>query len=691
MQITELAQQPPKNGDPGGAPRARTLPTPHRHAALGLLHALFLLSITLTRMHADSVDESKRVADLSLEELMNEPVTSVSKKETRLGNAATAISVISPDEIRRNGHTTIAESLRMVPGLNVARIDQHQWAISSRGFNDQYANKLLVMIDGRTVYSPTFAGVYWDAQNPILEDLERIEVIRGPGATLWGANAVNGVINIITRSAKETQGTLLSTGFGSVDRNVSSARYGGVLSSNLYYRVYGSFTDREGFDRLDRIESADDWKLYRGGLRLDQYLSDERRLTFQGDYYAGSFRGAERVPILVAPYYIDVNENHRYSGGNALTRFTHPLSEDSKLTIQAFYDRTQRSYLGVNELRDTGSLDMQQQFKLGESHEFLTGIEYRITKDRFLMDSGRSSFNPAGLTDHLVGAFLQDEITLIDDQLRLTVGSKIEHNDYSGVEIQPGAQLIWTPSLHQSLWISVSRAVRSPSRYERDGRIHVRAFPSGIGPTPTVLASVVGRDGYDSENLLAHEFGYRIEPSARLSIDVAAFLNLYDDLRILQDLDPIAQSNPPHLLAPISPLNTQRAETFGVEAAAVWHVTDSWKWTAGYTWLRMNIRPVDSEEGDSPQHQVHVRTSYDLTQDLELSGALYYVDQVPNQPAPPYFRLDLGVSWQPWRGVELSLHGHNLLDNRHPEFNSFSSPSRVEIPRSVFGRLTVKF
>ena len=531
-----------------------------------------LLVAVALAAHADGTNESKRVADLSLEELMNESVTSVSKKETKLGDAATAIAVISPDEIRRHGHTTIAEALRMVPGLDVARIDQHQWAISSRGFNDQYANKLLVMIDGRTVYSPAFAGVIWDAQNPILEDLERIEVIRGPGATLWGANAVNGVINIITKSARETQGSLISTGFGSAEKNVTTVRYGGTLSSNLYYRVYGGFSDRSGFDRLDQTESADDWRLYRGGLRLDQYLKDDGRLTFQGDYYVGTYREAERLPILTAPYYLDLNDHHHYSGGNALGRFTKTISDDSQFTIQAFYDRTQRSYLGVDELRDTGSLEVQHQFKISERHDLLAGVDYRITSDHWRMHTGRTSFDPMARIDHLVGAFVQDEISLVDDRLRATIGSKFEHNDYSGFEVQPGAQLIWTPTKHQSAWLSVSRAVRSPSRYEHDAQVNVWAFPSGIGPTPTVLAAVVGRDDYGSENLVAYELGYRIEPSSHFSIDTAAFLNIYDELRVLQDLDPVVQTTPApnHLLAPISPINSQRGETFGSEVSVTW-------------------------------------------------------------------------------------------------------------------------
>lgn len=635
--------------------------------------------------------EPKRLADLSLEELLNEPVTSVSKKETKLGDAATAITVISPDDIRSHGHTTVAEALRMVPGLNVARIDQHQWAVSSRGFNDQYANKLLVMIDGRTVYSPSFAGVHWDAQNPLLQDLERIEVIRGPGATLWGANAVNGVINMITKSAKDTQGTVLSTGFGSSDRNLSSARYGGMLSSNLYYRVYGSFSDREGFERLDRVSSADDWRVYQGGVRLDQYFPTDSQLTIQGDYYAGTIREAERVPILAAPYFVDVVENHHYSGGNLLSRLTQALSDDSKLTIQAFYDRTQRNHLGVNETRDTGSLDLQQEFKLGQRHAMLAGLEYRIMRDQFRLDSGRSFFDPASRLDHLVGAFVQDEIELAQDQLRLTLGTKFEHNDYSGFEIQPGAHLLWTPSHSQSFWMSVSRAVRSPSRYEQDGHVNVRAFPSGLAPTPTVLAAVVGRDDYGSENLIAYELGHRIQPTARFSLDTAVFLNVYDELRILQDLSPVVQNSPPHLLAPISPLNSQHGETFGAEITAAWHVNEAWRWTASYTWLRMNLRPVENEEGDSPQHQLHIRSTYNLTRELEVSAAVYYVDQLPNQPAAPYVRLDAGISWRPMRGLEVSFHAHNLLDDRHPEFNSFSSPSQVEITRSFFGRVTYRF
>jgi iron complex outermembrane receptor protein len=638
------------------------------------------------------------LADLSLEQLLNESVTSVSKKETKLSQSPAAISVITQEDIRRSGLNSIPELLRMVPGLDVARINGNQWAISSRGFNNQYANKLLVLIDGRAVYTPTFGGVFWNAQDVVLEDVDRIEVIRGPGATLWGANAVNGVINITTRSAKETQGGLVSTSFGTEDQPSTTARYGGRLATNLYYRAYVKYFNRDGLVDATGRDAPDDWSALRGGLRLDWEPSTENKLTLQGDYYGNEIAGNIHEPSLTPPaFFQSENEVAHNSGGNVLGRWTRTFSDTAQVSVQSYYDRVQQTDGHAAMRQDTYDLDLQHRFALGARQDIVWGAGYRLTGTE-VTPSFFITAAPESRQLSLYNVFLQDDITLRPDRLHLTLGSKFEHNDFTGWEIQPSARLLWTPTERQTVWASVSRAVRTPTLLDRDARVNLAAFqPSPFDPV--VLASLFGNPRVAPEELVSYELGYRIELTKRVSFDLAGFYNVYDDLMGYVDGTPYFESDSAsgHLVSPRSTRNSQSGTTYGAELSAHWQVMDHWRLVGSYSWLHMHLRPDRSVEGESPQHQFQIRSSVDLSHHLEFHGALYFVDDMSalsgqaRLPISSYVRLDLGVTWHPTPALELGIWGQNLLDDRHAEFNSFRTSLRTEVPRGVMGKVTWRF
>jgi iron complex outermembrane receptor protein len=383
--------------------------------------------------------------DLSLEDLVNIKVTSVSKRETNLDTSPAAIYVITQDDIRHSGLSSIPELLRMVPGLNVARVDGSQWAISSRGFNGQFANKLLVLVDGRAVYTPTFGGVFWNAQDVVLENLDRIEVIRGPGASLWGANAVNGVINITTKSAKDTQGGLISVSAGTEDQPSTIVQYGGQLATNLYYRVYVKYFNREGLVDSAGRPSPDDWRSVRTGARLDWELSPSATMTVQGDYYDNRAGGNIHEPNLTPPlFFQSVNLETHNNGGNVLGRWTQNFSETSQLTLQVYFDHFKQEYGFTKVLQDTFDIDLQHRFSLGPRNDLVWGAGYRLTATK-VTPSFFAEAVPESRQFSIYNAFLQDDLTVVSDRLHLILGAKVEHNEFTGWELQPNGRLLWTP------------------------------------------------------------------------------------------------------------------------------------------------------------------------------------------------------------------------------------------------------
>ncbi len=668
--------------------------------------AIFLLVFVLMLMGAPPATAGtgsepfpRDLTSLSLEELMeiDVTVTSVSKKTQKLSEAAAAVFVITQEDIRRSGATTIPEVLRMVPGLQVARIDANKWAISSRGFNGRFSNKLLVLIDGRSVYTPLFSGVFWDMQDLVLEDVERIEVIRGPGATLWGANAVNGVINIITKKARDTQGGLLVTGAGTEERGFGTLRYGSKAGEDAYWRIYIKYFNRDNSVTSAGEEAADSWDVVRAGFRVDWDGTARDSLTLQGDIFDGESGVTYTAPTLTPPYSVTASDDTNIGGGNLIFRWRHTFTPSSEFALQLYYDRTEIKYAVIGENRDTFDIDFQHRFPLGGIHDILWGLGYRFTKDD-ITNSFYISLDPQSRSDNLYSAFVQDEVRLVENRLYFTAGSKFEYNNYTGFEVQPSARLLWTPDEKQSVWTAVSRAVRTPSRADDDIRINQKVLP---GP-PLTIAAVLGDRSFESEDLLAFELGYRIRPVERLSFDIAAFYNIYDNLRTLERGQTFTETTPApsHVVVPSVANNMMDGETYGVEAVVDWLALDWWELQLAYTYLRIKLRLEDistdttstGAEGESPRNQVSLRSSMDIRKDLDLDMHLRYVDDLPGLGIPGYLALDVRLGWRPVKDLEVSVTGQNLFDNSHPEFvPELINILHTEVERSVYGKITWRF
>ncbi|OGG52060.1 MAG: hypothetical protein A3F84_18360, partial [Candidatus Handelsmanbacteria bacterium RIFCSPLOWO2_12_FULL_64_10] len=634
-----------------------------------------------------------------LEDLMNIQVTSVSKKEQRLSQTAAAVHVITQEDIRHSGLTSIPEALRLAPGLSVARVDGNKWAITARGFNWRWANKLLVLIDGRSVYSPVNSGVYGELQDLLLEDLDRIEVIRGPGSTLWGANAVNGVINIITKHAGDTQGGMVIGGGGMEEWGFGSLRYGGKLGGRGAYRLYTRYFDQDAFvDALNR-KSADFRRGFQGGFRAEWRPSGRDRVELQGDLYNGD-AGERRnsVVALSPPFQREAEGDVRMSSVNAIARWGRTLSARSEMNLQVRYDRNRYDNLIVGEHVNTFDLDFQHRFAAGGRQDVVWGLGYRFIDEAF-HGSFSVSFKPDRLRKDLFGAFAQDEIAVVKDRLRLTLGSKFERHEYTGLEVQPSARLLWTPHARHTAWAAASRAVRTPSDVQRGIQIPIAVFP-GRGGSVSVL-TLLGSPKARSENLLAYEFGYRLQPHRRLSIDVATFYNVYDHLSSTERGAPFQEESPspPHTVIPLRFDNLMYGKTYGVEIVANWQATDRWRLTGGYSGLRMRLHhrlpegeaDAKEDEGNDPARQMHLRSSLDLPHGVEFNGAVYYMGRLANQEVPSYTRLDLRLGWRPVKALGLSVAVQNLLKDRHTEYGTRDGVIATQVERSAYGKITWGF
>ena len=640
------------------------------------------------------------LSKLSLEELMQLEVTSVSRREEPLFEAAAAITVLTQDDVRRSGATSVPELLRLVPGLEVARVNASEWAISSRGFNSQFANKLLVLIDGRTVYTPLFAGVYWDVQDLLLDDIERIEVIRGPGATLWGANAVNGVINIITRRADDVPGWAAAA-TGGTEEVIGSLRYGGRAGEALHTKFYAKAFDRDEFVDAAGNDAADDWRQARAGFRLDWHPGAADLWSVHGDLYAGDAGQTFTLSTAAPPFFTMRDATTDVAGGNVLGEWTHAFSPRSRTVSQVYFDRTTRDSPLFGEDRNTFDLDFQHEIAWGGRQQIVWGVGYRLTQDD-IDNSFGFRLDPPERTDQLFSGFVQDEITLAPKKLRATLGSKIEHNDYTGVEVQPSARLLWTPHPRHTAWGAVSRAVRTPSRVESDVRLVVASFQNPPPDTTLQIVALVGNPELESEDLVAWELGYRVRATSRTFLDIASFYNVYDRLVTSEPQDPVAAAEPPppHVLRPIRFGNLGSARSWGVEVSASWTVTDRFRVLAGYSWLELDVErdPAsrdDNEEfveGNDPEQQLQLRGLLDLPGAVELDAAAYLVDPVPSQNVPAYTRLDLRGEWRPSAHWRLVACGQNLLEPHHPEFGGVLTSGRAtEIPRSVYGKIAWRY
>jgi iron complex outermembrane receptor protein len=575
----------------------------------------------------------------------------------------------------------LPEALRLANNLIVAQGTSASWSISARGFNASVGNKLLVLIDGRSVYTPLFSGVIWNMQDVLLEDVERIEVISGPGGTLWGANAVNGVINITTRSSRDTQGLFSEIGAGEDAQDFVGARYGGALSEHSTFRVYGKYFDRDGEVFADGSSAQDSWDRAQAGFRMDAEWSDRDRLTVQGDFYTGNTDSP-------------TGGDGEASGANVLGRWTRSVSDDADATLQVYYDWTHLEAPfpasgaipagTLDDELDTVDVDFQSRFRWGARQRFVWGLGYRLTRDR-VENAPTVAFLPTRLDHDLYSAFIQDEVEL-NETLFLTLGTKLEHFEYTGTEVEPNVRLQWRVTDDHLLWAAVSRAVRTPARYDRDL----------FQPNPAFGVFLGGNTTFESEILIAYELGFRGQFGRTLSGSLAAFYNEYDKVRSL--------GFTPVTLLPLFFENNLRINTYGVELIADYQALDWWRLHVGCDFLRedVSIAPgtVDLFNGlnetADPEHQVFLRSSMNLPRGVELDLAVRWIDTVHNNSGPTpgtvpsYTELDMRLGWRATNSLELALVGQNLLHDHHPEAG-FPDAAREEIARSVYGKVAWRF
>jgi len=646
------------------------------------------------------------LTNLSLDELMNVEVTSVSKKEEKLFQTAAAVYVITSEDIRRSGLTSIPDLLRMAPGLDVARIDGTKWAISARGFNGRFANKLLVLIDGRSIYSPETSGVYWEVQDLPLEDVERIEVIRGPGGTLWGANAVNGVINIITKHAQETQGGMVIAGGGTEERGFGGIRYGAKIGEKAFYRIYGKYFNRTGLVDALGGEANDGHEAARGGGRVDWQVTDRDRITIEGDISHSNIRETPLAVSPASPFAPHINRPGDFFGGNLLGRWSRALSERSDMALQVYYDRFSRDIFDLPERLDTFDADFQHRVAIGKRHNLVWGLGYRFVKHETDSSSVTAvQYNPKGESSRLLSVFAQDEITLVKDRLRVVLGTKLEHfkeaeQSESTFAAQPSVRLSWTPQERQTVWGAISRSIRTRARNDTDLRVNLAAFPGPNG-TPNILA-LFGNDNFKSETVLACEAGYRIQPNSKLSLDIATFYNFYDRLKTLEPGIPFFEPDPQpaHVVIPLVFSNLMRGDSYGAETSLNLNVTGGWRLAGSYSFLRMQLHRysqsrdtlAEAAEGSNPQHQFQLHSYLRLPRNFELDASLYHVSRLVSAQVPRYTRLDVRLGWQIVEGLEISVAGQNLLDGRHQEFGGNGvGVLASQVKRSAYGSFTWRF
>lgn len=663
------------------------------------LPTALLLGLAIA-LPAQAATGGNEFLELDIAQLMNITVTSVAKRDQRLADAPAAVFVITQEDIRRSGVTSIADALSMAPGIQVSQISASKWSISSRGFAGFTSNKLLVLMDGRSVYSPAYSGVFWDAQNTLLEDIDRIEVIRGPGGTLWGANAVNGVINIITKKAQDTQGGLARASFGGEGSMSAAGRYGGKISETTFARFYVSYDDFAA-NRLLATEADgnDSWQPKQTGFRMDGRPDGKREWTLQGDLYNNE--GDQWVMpywTSTSAYPASLDDQWDAKGGNLLGRWRQELGADQALTFKAYYDYNKRSDAVFNLEFNTIDLDLQYESKLGQRQNLTMGAGYRSIKGEF--DETYLVSLP-DRDDSVYSAFLQDEINLVADRLWLTLGSKYEHNDYTGNEWQPSAKLLWKPEAKHSLWGSVSRAVRTPSIVEQYGRVLMVRYPAG----PYVgNLSFVGNPDFDAEIVNVYELGHRWQATGNLSLDLTLFYNDYDEIYAVipnisgVDIEGVVD-------------NAQSGNGQGFELAADWKVRPWLSFALAYSYLETDLTADAAKLGSqvnndwvsksAPKNQVSLRSSIALAEDWRLNLWLRYVDRIYCRDSMNFYQtavaiddyvvLNANLMWTPTKELEFMLAGQNLTDSGQVRYLSEYQTPATETERVVFGKVTWRF
>ncbi len=599
---------------------------------------------------------------------MSTLVTTVDRRESTVGRSPAAIFVITQEMIKRTGVRDIPEALRMAPGLDVARIDASTWAISARGFNNRFANKLLVQIDGRVVYNATFGGVYWSMQDVVLPDVERIEVIRGPGTTAWGSNAVNGVINIITKKSSDTQGALVQSGGGDQQRDFNTVRYGGTTAAGVTWRVFGQQFDRNRGWSDSGIGDA--WHMQHGGFRLDYQVTEEDTFTLQGDIFNGYAGERINFAIPTAPFNTTINDRTHFPGGNVLLHYNKVIDSETGWQFLSYFDRFQQNTTAFAQTRNTYNIDFQYQFSPAEFHQCIAGGFYRRSQD-FTRGSFSASLVPAAFATQWASVFAQDTMALEVDRSYLTLGVRLEQNTFGHFQVEPTARLLYLPSERQSLWFAVSRAVRNPTRVDAD-IVSNTNLASGV----PLFLTISGDRNIEPENLIAYEVGYRAAPTDEFSWDIATFIN---DYHKLEGVGPIGAPivDPSGLVFfPASLANNLRAISYGAEVTATYQLSEEWRLFGSYSLFEIHASGADpvtanSINGSSPNNQVYLRSSWDVGSNVQIDMIGRYVDRLSALDVPRYIEMDCRIGWQAGKYFELSLVGQNLLNNHHLEFVDF--------------------
>ncbi|MFZ0821732.1 MAG: TonB-dependent receptor [Candidatus Acidiferrales bacterium] len=637
---------------------------------------------------------------MSIEDLSNLNVTSTSKKEEPLQRAAAAIFVITKEDIRRSGATNIPDLLRMVPGLDIAQTSGTTWAVSSRGFNSEYANKLLVLIDGRTIYSPVFSGVFWEDLDVVLEDIDRIEVIRGPGAALWGTNAVNGVINIITKKAGDTQGGLVSAGGGNLDQGFGLVQFGGKAGSDGFYRIFANGFQDSAMQLPNGQTAQDPWAMSHGGFRTDWTFSKHDSLSVQGDIHFGGASNLGLTLTSLTPLISTFGQEHRdLKGEDAMAQWTHTFSPRAGFSVQIYFDDSLQSASFLSGDVDTADVEIEDHFVWGARQDITWGTDLRYigigTKGTLV-----GSFTPAHSVGRLFAGFVEDQIALVPSRLQLTLGLRLEGNKQLGLDVEPDARLLWTPSQKNSIWFAASRAIHGISVADTELRFIEQAFtgPGGI----TEAVTIFGNPNLQDEAENSWQAGYRTQVSTKLDLDLAGYFNVHSHVRGQSIGTPFIETDPggPVLIIPLTFNNLVSGETHGIELSANWKPYSFWRLGGGYTWLNGDFR--DDSPGavgnptatnlSAPHHEFNIRSYVDLPRGFQLDSAFYYAGQIDLGDIKAYPRLDVRLGWKFKERQELSVVGQNLLSPRHIEFPAQVGPfDNSLVKRSVYGKWTFQF
>lgn len=650
-----------------------------------LLPAVATLVLAAAGAHAENT--SLDTLDLSLEELMNVVVTSVSRKAQTLAKTAAAAYVIQAEEIRRSGATNIPEALRLAPGVQVAAIGANKWAVSIRGQADRFSNKLLVLVDGRSVYSPLFSGVIWETLDVPLENIERIEVIRGPGASIWGTNAVNGVINIITRSAFDTLGGFASVAAGDEMRGQGLARYGSSPDPDTAIQLYAKAQTNDPGVFAAGGKGADDWQTRSAGFKLEHLLNQD---TFRFEGGLITSKAGDEIMMINPTSISPQRATQEMRSGHLLGHWESAPGESGQKSFQVYADHSDYDHIVLSERRTTLDLEFQQSLNPSPNQALTWGLGYRYSKDR-IVASSVISLPESETSTSLYSVYLQDEITLAPERWRLSLGARLEHNDYTGYEFQPNLRLLWTPDTQSSLWASIARAIRSPSRVERGGTVTLPLSPASALQLDNGLST--------EEKLDALDLGWRYQFNRAFSLDMSAFAYRYSNLRdsAITGL-PIAQPGG-YVFIPSINSNANSANASGFEVSLDWRPRTEWRVQAAYSYFDSTVhlapgRLSSSYADASPAHLLSLRASLEMSSKLHGDAWLRHVSHIANGSfsIPAYTTLDLRLAWQAKPTLELSLTGQNLLDSAHLEYGSsfiLSTPSEVQ--RGIYAKANWKF